>query len=307
MRVVDAPLRLGLVGCGRLAEVGYLPAIERCPEVELAAVVDPDPGRRDSIAALAARRLSGHRRAPVPTAHAGVGELLASDDVDAVIVAVPVAAHRDVAAAVAAAGMPCLVEKPPAADAAGAEAIASLDPAPWIGFNRRFEHGLALLDAIPAAGPLELQLDLRYRRRAWRAHSVDDDALLDLAPHLVDLALVLTGSPTVTVRAATLQDARATLELETGRGTAWISCATNRPHVERAVVRRPGGERLAQSRAGGLAGLIRRGEHPLVGSLRRQLSAFAAACRGGGTRLLATAEDGVRTMRVIDTARAMAS
>jgi predicted dehydrogenase len=44
-----------------------------------------------------------------------------------------------------------------------------------------------------------------------------------------------------------------------------------------------------------------------VRSLRRQLAAFATAARGGPERLLATAEDGLRTMLVIDDAREVAS
>ena len=42
--------------------------------------------------------------------------------------------------------------------------------------------------------------------------------------------------------------------------------------------------------------------HPLIASLRAQLSAFAAAARGADGGLLATAEDGVRAMRVIEAA-----
>ncbi|MGH2953726.1 MAG: Gfo/Idh/MocA family protein [Solirubrobacterales bacterium] len=311
MTGLDAPLRVGLVGCGRLAELGYLPAIAGCPAVELAAVADPDRARRDQLVALAARFASGRRGTPAPSAHPGTSELIAEGEVEAVIVASPAYAHEEAAHAASGAGLPCLVEKPPAPDASGARALAALEPAPWVGFNRRFDHGLALAGAIPAEGPLELELELRYRRAAWRALSVRDDALLDLGPHLVDLALLLTGSATAAVSAAELRPARAALELETTRGAVSIRCATDRPHAELAIVRRPGGERLGQWRAGGpAAGLVRRWrrvDHPLVGSLRRQLEAFATAARGGGSRLLATAEDGLRTMRLIDAAREAAS
>jgi predicted dehydrogenase len=304
-----APLRLGLVGCGRLAELGYLPALAGLPEVELAAVADPDAGRREAIAALAARNGGGSGHAA--RTYAGAGELVGAGGVDAIVVASPAGAHAEDAEVAAGAGLPCVVEKPPAPDAAGARALAALEPAPWIGFNRRFDHGRALVDAIPADGPLELELELRYRRASWQALTVRDDALLDLAPHLVDLALLLTGAPTAAVRSAEVGPARAALQLETHRGPVAIRCATDRPHAELAIVRRPGGERLAQSRAGGLAaalaGRLRRSEHPLVGSLRRQLAAFATAARGGGSRLLASAEDGVRTMLVIDDAREAAS
>ena len=71
-------------------------------------------------------------------------------------------------------------------------------------------------------------------------------------------------------------------------------------------MRRPGGARIAATRAGGfLRGAMTRlpaVAHPLIASLRAQLSAFAAAARGADAGLLATAEDGVRAMRVIEAA-----
>ena len=77
-------------------------------------------------------------------------------------------------------------------------------------------------------------------------------------------------------------------------GRATISCATDRAHRERAIVR-AGGAEVAASRSGGvLAGALARlrsSEHPLVGSLRRQVDAFASASRGGDAGLLATAAD----------------
>jgi predicted dehydrogenase len=268
------PLRLGLVGCGRLAETGYLPAIAGDAGVELVAVADP--------------------------------ELLDAARPDAVIVASPPGDHLDHAHLASEAGIPCLVEKPPAPDLAGSERLAELARPPWVGFNRRFQHGARLIEAMPAEGPLELLLELHYRRASWAAVSIRDDAVLDLAPHLVDLALLLTRAPTAMVRSATLSAERAELELETDRGRARIRCATDRAHRELVVVRRPGGARIAATRAGGfLRGAMTRlpaVAHPLIASLRAQLSAFAAVARGADGGLLATAEDGVRAMRVIEAA-----
>jgi predicted dehydrogenase len=312
-------LRLGLVGCGRLAERGYVPAIAGLDGVDLAAVVDPDRDRRRGVAALAAPESSrgaisttrretaagGIRRrvAVPPRQHERLDALLGAGRIDAVVIASPPAHHLADAELAAAAGLPCLVEKPPAPDLAGAERLAELDPAPWIGFNRRFSHGRELIDSVPAEGELELALEIRYRRASWRALAVSDDALVDLGPHLVDLALLLTGSDGAEVRMVTTSPARAELEIETARGPATIRCANDRAHRERVVIRRRDGDAVAISDTGGLAralaGRLRRGEHPLVLSLRRQLAAFAAAARGGDPGLLSTAEDGARAMRVI--------
>ncbi len=301
MRVERLPLSLGLIGCGRLAELGYAPAAAGLADVELIAVADPEPRRRERIARLVARR------AAPPRVHGSAAELLAEGRVDAVVLASPPGEHVRQAELASRAGIPCLVEKPPALGHAGAERIAALDPPPWIGFNRRFQHGARLLGSIPAHGWLELELELRYRRAAWRAVAVDDDAVLDLGPHLVDLALMLSGSAAVRVRSAALAPRRAVIELEWERGRARIACATDRPHSERVVARDERGRVLARSVAGGphaaLAGRLPGRVHPLVASLREQVAAFAAALAGGDPGVLATAADGARVMRLIDEAR----
>ena len=296
---MSAPLRLGLVGCGRITEAGYLPAASRSSVVAVAAVADPSASRRDAVA-----------RASGATAYESAAELVAAGGVDAVVVASPAAEHLTHASLAAAAGLPCLVEKPPAPDASAAAALAALDPSPWIGFNRRFQQGAELLAQLPAEGELELELELCYRRRSWGAHVVADEPLLDLGPHLVDLALLLTG-PDATVRAASAEPERCALVLETSRGLALIRCATDRPHLERVVARRPGGGAIAKSTSGGLVSAtfarLRRGPHPLVASLSDQLEAFAAAAHGGDPGLLADAEQGARVMALIDEARARAA
>src|SRR2546423_11928119 len=43
-------VRIGLVGCGRLAEFGYLPAFRRASRVALAGVADVNPHRCKQIA-----------------------------------------------------------------------------------------------------------------------------------------------------------------------------------------------------------------------------------------------------------------
>lgn len=297
-------VRLGIAGCGRLAELGYVPALARLDGAELVAVADPDRGRRELVAAAAGRG----GRPPIECAR--VEELIDGDRIDAVVVASPASAHPAHARLASEAGVACLVEKPPAADGAAAEEVAALPSPPWIGFNRRFQHAAPLLEAIPADGPISLELELRYRRASWRPLAVADEALLDLAPHLVDLTLLLSGAREATVRSVEIGASRAELELETPRGRAVLRCASDRPHRERVVVRDVAGRCLAASAAGGpvraLTARLPGREHPLVASLRAQLAAFARAVRGEDPGLLATADDGARAMRLIDAARSAA-
>jgi predicted dehydrogenase len=298
---VSDPLRLGLIGCGRLAEQGYVPALAGIGGVDLVATADPDPARRAAPAAAARGRLAEFDSAAA---------LAATEVVDAAIVASPAASHLADATALAAAGIPCLVEKPPAEDLAGASMLAALTPSPRIGFNRRFTHGLRLRGAVPASGEIELDLELRYRRASWGAVAVGDPAVLDLAPHLVDLTLWLTGEVEATVVSARLSHERAEIDLALERGSARIRCACDRSHRERVTVR-AGGRTVANSAEGGPAafvtGRLPGREHPLIASLRTQLEAFASTVRGVESAVLANAGDGVRAMRVIDAAREAAS
>lgn len=292
------PVALGLVGCGKLAEAGYLPALAAAG-VRLVAVADPDPDRRD----LAGRTVAGF-----PNAAALLDEV--ATEVDGLILASPAATHVADAALAAEAGVVVLVEKPPAVDAAGAAALAAIDPSPWVAFNRRFDPGVrAVREQVPADGSVELNLAIRYRRRSWGAHSVHDDALLDLGPHLVDLALWLGGGRPVEVSCTRAAADRATLELASPRGRSHLQAAADQPHRELIELRSDSGALLARRRAGGLPAAVlgrllpRDRPHPLVVSLTAQVEAFAAAIRDDDPGPLGTAADGHAVMQVLDAAR----
>lgn len=305
MPVVTVPVAaVGLVGAGRLAEVGYLPALASVPELRLVAVADPDRAQ-----ALAVARAAGSR----VTAFADAAELVASGSVDALIVASPPAEHVAGAEAAATAGLAALVEKPPAPDLAGARALAALRPAPWIALNRRFDPRLqALRQRLPRQGLVELDLRFAYRRRSWSPRVVDDDVLVDLGPHVVDLARWLTGSSVEAV-SAELGPTRARLHLAGDRLAATVALTCDGLHHER-VAARAAGRRVRGHRVGGWVGLVtgrvsaaRGRPHPLVTSLAGQLRAFAAALQGAPAPDLATAGDGVEVMAVIDAARRSSS
>jgi predicted dehydrogenase len=302
-----ACVRIGLVGAGRLAQVGYLPALAAARGVTLAAVAEPDPLRRGRLAALAGG---------VPAFPDAAALLAAAGEVpvDALVLASPAPAHLPDARAAAEAGLPVLVEKPPAPDRAGAAALAALDPAPWVALNRRFDPGVAVLRAAtPAGAEVALTLEIAYRRRGWRPHQADDDALLDLGPHLVDLARWIARAEVTEVLRASVAPERAAFDLALGPARARIRCATDRPHRERVEIRRRGGARLGRHTAGGPVAAVlgrlpgRRRAHPLVASLTAELEAFGRTVRGEPDPTLATAADGLAAMTVLDAVRACAA
>ncbi len=296
------PIRLGLVGCGRVAEAGYAPAAAALAGVEIAALADPLAERRRRVG----DRIAAARRGARPSTHGSLAAMLEASRLDGLIVASPVAEHLAHAELAAAAGLPCLVEKPPATALAGARLLAALQPAPWIGFNRRFQHGPSLLASLPEGG-FDLTLEIRYRRASWDPVAVEDEALLDLGPHLIDLAMFLTCSAGAEVLAASHSRDRLELELETRRGRATIRGAADRAYAERVAVHDRAGRRVVSSVQGGpgraLLTRLPGAELPLVASLRDQLAEFAGTIRGEPGELLATAEEGVGVMRVIERVR----
>ena|GEM_PF-1019212 len=314
-------MRLGIAGCGRIAERGYVPAALAAEGVTIAGFADPDGGRLEHCRELWERG-SGEDAAAV----AGAGELLESP-LDLLVVAAPAAHHLALAEEAAAAGVRSLVEKPPAPDLAGAERLAALDPSPFLAFNRRFLQGTELREAIPDEGWLELDLELRFRRDAWDAHESRDEALLDAGIHLIDLACHLASAEPIAVRRARVEPERAELELELSRGRARIECATDRRHRETVVIRDRAGKLVARTAWGGVrsrfAALGR--PDPLVLSLQRQLEAIRtsfpelhqlvhpadrqvdAVREVGGVSLLATAAEGIKAMAVVEAARRSAA
>lgn len=179
-------------------------------------------------------------------------------------------------------------------------------------FNRRYEPGLMnLKQSLPDGQGLLLRLDLHYRRTTWSPFDMRDDALLDLGPHLIDLARWLTGSEVRSARTHSLDEQHARFELELTGGRADVACSINRPYRERIEVSDADGRCRASYRRGGivrgiLARLSPRRENPLVSSLVGQLEALGEAVRGGSRGRLASAADGVAVMSVIEAVRGSA-
>jgi predicted dehydrogenase len=111
---VGGPLRVGIVGAGTIS-AQYSESLARLPQLRVTAVCDLAVGRAEALAA----RHPGARATALP-------DLLAADDVDAVLVLTLPATHADVALAAIAAGKHVYVEKPLATSVAeGREVVAA--------------------------------------------------------------------------------------------------------------------------------------------------------------------------------------
>ena len=180
-------LRVGVIGVGHLGK-HHARILSSLPGVELAAVVDINQARAKEIAAA-------HGTMPLFDARDLTGR------VDAVTIAVPTEAHRDVALPFLDAGVGVLVEKPMArsldeADAliaASAKAGATLA----VGHTERFNP------AVAAARPLlrDPRFIEVHRLGTFPERSLDIDVVFDLMIHDLDVVLSLVKSDVASIDA----------------------------------------------------------------------------------------------------------
>ena len=192
-----APLRVGVIGVGRIGRMHAELLARQVPGAAVSAVYDAH--------GESAREVAGELGV---AAADSVAELLAAGDVDAVAICSTTDTHADLLVAAAAAGKAVFCEKPVSLELAEVDrALAAVDAAgiPFqIGFNRRFDpahqsvHDAVFAGAIgaphlvrissrdPAPPPLE------YVR-------VSGGIFLDMTIHDFDMARYVTGSEVVEV------------------------------------------------------------------------------------------------------------
>ena len=136
-------LNIGLLGCGRIGQV-HAGSLQRIDTARIAAVADAFP---EAANALAAR---------TGAAAVKVDEIIASRDIDAVVIGTPTDTHFDLIDRSAKAGKAIFCEKPVDMSADRIrELIGVVESAgvPFLtGFNRRFDPGFASMKARIAAG-----------------------------------------------------------------------------------------------------------------------------------------------------------
>lgn len=102
MKILTAPIRWGIIGCGDVTEVKSGPAFYKTKHSQLAAVMRRDTAKAHDYA----------KRHSVATVHASAEALIHDPNIDAIYIATPPASHLQYALEVAVAGKPCCVEKP---------------------------------------------------------------------------------------------------------------------------------------------------------------------------------------------------
>ena len=329
-----APLRLGVLGCGRVFQRFHLPAIARVPTVSLVAACDTD-------ASCLTRALPG---SPPPVLSGSLPELLGHDQLDALLILTPPPGHAGEAVLALRRGLHVLVEKPMALDLAEAgrmvEAARLARRRLQVGFSRRFREPYlrmrALLQRLDPGDLRAVRFELAFPPASWKAQTdfLGDEArgggvLDDVLSHQVDLVCWLLGTGPDEVRAAVSASSGSPVRAELRVGSLTAHCnAAHAGYRERlefeladGTVLEASGSRVRISatrfprwrrRRAALVDrfvllgdrLLRRPNVTLV-SFERQLRDFEGAVRGEKS-LGATGEDGVVAVNVVQACRTSA-
>ena len=196
-------MKIGVIGCGRIAQLAHLGLLNRLAGVTVAAIAEPDTAQ----CARAARVVPG---AEVFADHQSLFE---RSSLDAVVLTLPPALHAAAAVDAFRRGLHVYVEKPLATSMADARAVVDAWKASgrigMIGFNYRlhpvYQQARAHLRAARIGELVGARTVFASSARAlpeWkRRRSSGGGALLDLASHHVDLAAFLFKQPVADVSA----------------------------------------------------------------------------------------------------------
>lgn len=216
----DAPVRVGVVGCGRVVQEGHAPAYAASAGLDVVAVADVSPARRDTVGALLGVPPEGRVATVAELVDAGV---------DVVVVATPSATHPVVIAELLRAGVGVVSEKPLAPSAAACDGLIAQARAQGVGLGVMHNYGWGtawrfMLDRVDEGvlgAPHSftvVQADdgalPGYSEEAphWRGRAdlAGGGCLLDSGYHFVYLAELLLRSPIACVESAVIET--------TGRG-----------------------------------------------------------------------------------------
>lgn len=208
--MADKKLRVGIIGCGKIAQVRHIPEYAANPRAELAGYYDFVLRRAEEMAA----RYGGK-------AYTSVEALLTDPNIDAVSVCVANHAHAEVAVAALRAGKHVLCEKPMAVTLAECEQmVAEAEQAGkylMIGQNQRFAAAHVKAKELLRAGaigtvrtfktcfghdgPDNWSIDSGTANWFFDKSKSAFGAFADLGVHKTDLILFLLESPVAEVKA----------------------------------------------------------------------------------------------------------
>ncbi|WP_127586815.1 Gfo/Idh/MocA family protein [Paenibacillus koleovorans] len=193
-------LKVGMVGTGGIFQYAHLPAYEKHPEIEIAAVCDTQEERAKALA----ERLGLERY------YTDYRTMLAEEELDLINICTPNAFHAEIAIAALQAGKHVFCEKPDAMNPSEvrsmSEATKVADKTLMVMRNNRFRSSSSFLKSYIEQGLLG---EIYTGRCGWvRSRGIPGKGgwfttkalsgggpLIDLGVHFIDLAVWLMGNP----------------------------------------------------------------------------------------------------------------
>lgn len=201
-------LRIGVVGTGTMGQE-HIRRLAGVPGAAVVAVSDVNAEQARRVAERTGARVLGDGH-----------ELIASDEVQAVLVASPGETHEEFALACVAAGKPVFCEKPlaPTVDAClrvVAAELAASRRLVQVGFMRRYDEGFRAMKRTLDGGAVgrALLLHCRHRNATSPPGFTSDMLITDSVVHDIDVARWLLGQE---IRAATVFRPRPTSKAPEG-------------------------------------------------------------------------------------------
>ena len=203
----DKSFRIAVAGAGLIGK-RHVQAVERCAAAGVSAIVDPDPAAQDFAGSIGCNW------------HASVAEMLGAGCADGVIIATPNQMHVENGLECVRAGVPVLVEKPIADNAAAAAQLVNeatdLNVPVLVGHHRRHNPLIraarqkidsgAIGDIVAVHAACWLYKPDDYFNVAWRTRQGAGPVFINLI-HDIDLLRHLVGE-VVSVQAAESAHAR---------------------------------------------------------------------------------------------------
>ena len=329
-------LRWGIAGFGWVARDYAAPAMLASGH-SVRAICDPDP---------VARAAAQSRFRPEGGVHADLAPLLDDPAVTAIYVAAPNHCHRSIVEAASGAGKPVLCEKPMAATLEDAEIMAAAVSRAGVlygtAFDQRHHPAHAAMRHAIGEGAIGVPTAIRIVYACWLGAEwtmtgegdnwrtdpgrAGGGALMDLAPHGLDLAEFLLGEPIEQVAAFTQNRVQAYVvddgAMLLGRTAGGVlvqlhvayNCPENLPRRRLEVIGSQGqlvaSDTMGQTAGGDVIHTDANGtSRPLpipdaaASPFQRQMEAFAGALAGQGGTVFSLARD-LHTMRLLHRAYA---
>jgi predicted dehydrogenase len=186
-------LRIGIIGAGGAALGIHVPGFRLCPDVEIAAVCDTNLSAAENVGA--------------PWVTTDYRDLLARDDIQAVVNATPNYQHHEIALAAIAHGKHILCEKPLSLNASLAQEMQRAADAAGVvhmtAFTYRYTPALQYMMHLVASGELgsirtvraAYQMALSGHLLGWRSTQAQagSGVLADIGSHLIHMVELVAG------------------------------------------------------------------------------------------------------------------